>query len=124
MVGCWVAFADYFKLYVSYPRNKLYQQMQASVRLQNDLRNIAEPSLSWNLKLNPAKCVIMMFGEKSVTDQVACSIYGTNLLFVDLYMDLRIKIDSGLSFHAHINVVIYKAGAFINNPLRSKVCRS
>ena len=59
--------------------------MQASVRLQTNLNNIAAMSLSWNLKLNPAKCVTMRFSEKSVTDQVAYSIYGTNLIFVDSY---------------------------------------
>ena len=94
MAGCWVAFADDFKLCVCYPRNIVDQQMQASVRLQNYLNNIADTSLSWNLKLNPAKCV--RFGEKSVTDQVAYSICGTNLVFVDSYRDQGITIDSRL----------------------------
>ena len=124
VAGCWVAFADDFKLCVCYPRNNVDQQMQASVRLQNDLNNIADTSLSWNLKLNPAKCVIMRFGERSGTDQVAYSIYGTNLIFVDSYKDLGVTIDSGLKFHAHVNAVIGKAGAMINNLLRSTVCRS
>ena len=56
----------------------------------------------------------MRFGEKSGTDQVAHSIYGTNLIFVDWYKDLGVTIDSGLKFHAHINAVICKAGGFIN----------
>ena len=73
---------------VCYPRNNVDQKMLASVRLQNDLNNIAVASLSWSLKLNPAKCVIKRFGEKSVTDQVAYSIYGTKLFFVDSYKDL------------------------------------
>ena len=60
----------------------------------------------------------MRFGEKSVTDQVTYSIYGTNLLFVDSYKDLGITIDSGLKFHTHIKVVIGKFGAMINNLLR------
>ena len=38
--------------------------------------------------------------------------------------DLGITIDSGLKFHAHINDVIGKAGAMINNLMRSTVCRS
>ena len=33
-------------------------------------------------------------------------------------------IDSGLKFHSHINDVIDKAGAMVNNLLRSTVCRS
>ena len=57
------AFADEFKLCVCYPRNNVDKQMQVSVWLQNDLNNIADTSLSWNLKLNPAKCLEMRFGE-------------------------------------------------------------
>ena len=63
----------------------------------------------------------MSFGEKPGTDQVAYSIYGTNLIFVDSYKDLGVTIDSGLKFHAHINTVIGKAGAMIKNLLRSTV---
>ena len=122
--GCWVAFADDFKLCVFYPRYNVDQQMQASVRLQNDSYNNADTSLSWNLKLIPAKCIIMRFGEKYLTYQVAYSIYGTNLLFVDSYKDLGITIDSGFKFHAYINAVIGKACATISSLLRRTVCRS
>ena len=94
MAGCWVSFADDFKLCVCYLRNNVDQQMQASVRLQNDLNYIADTSLSWNLKLNPSKCVLMRFDEKSVTDQVFYSIYGTSLFFVESFRDLGITIDS------------------------------
>ena len=62
--------------------------------------------------------------EKSVTDYVAYSVYGTYLIFVDSYKDLGITIDSGLKFHVHINAVKGKAGAMNNNLLRSTVCRS
>ena len=80
--------------------------MQASVRLQNDINNIADTSLSWNLKLSQAKCVIIRFGEKSGTDQEAYSIDGTNLIFVDSYKYLGIAIDSVLKLHAHIYIYI------------------
>ena len=46
VAGCWVAFTDNFKLCVCYPRNNVDQLMQASLRLQNDLSNIADTSLS------------------------------------------------------------------------------
>ena len=45
---------------------------------------------------------------KSITDQVAYSIHGTNLFFVDSCKDLAITIDSGLKLHAHTNAVIGK----------------
>ena len=56
----------------------------------------------------------MRFVEKSVTEEVAFSIYGTNLFFGDSYKDLRIIIDSALKFNAYFNAVIGKAGAMIN----------
>ena len=59
-----------------------------------------------------------------MTDQVAHSTYCTNLLFLDSYKDLGIIIYSGLEFYAHINAVIGKAGAMINNLLQSIVCCS
>ena len=43
------------------------------------------------------------------------------MLFVDSYNDLGEIIDSRLKFNAHVNAVIGKAGAMINNPLRSTV---
>ena len=89
--------------------------MQDSVRLQTYLINISDTSSSWNLKLNLAKCVIMGFGKKSVTDQVALSTHGTNLLYVDSFKNLGITTVSCLKFHAHINAVINEAGAMINN---------
>ena len=46
------------------------------------------------------------------------------MIFVDSYKDLGITIDSGFKFHAHINPVIAKASAMINNLLRSIVCGS
>ena len=60
----------------------------------------------------------MRFREKSVTDQVAYSFFGTNFIFVDSYKDLGTTIDSGLKSYDH------KTDAMINNLLRSTVCRS
>ena len=65
----------------------------------------------------------MIFGENSVTEQVAYPFYGSILLFVDSYKELGITIDSGLKFHAHTHHVIGKAGTLIDNLLRSTVCR-
>ena len=46
VASCWVAFADDFKLRVCYPKNNVDHQVQAFVRLQNDLINIEDTSLS------------------------------------------------------------------------------
>ena len=45
------------------------------------------------------------------------------MLFVDSYKDLGLVIDSGLKFHAHVKVVVGKAGAMIYNLPRRTVCR-
>ena len=56
VAGCWFAFTDEFKLCNCYPRNNVDQKMQ------NNLNNIADTSLSWNLKLYPVEHEIMRFG--------------------------------------------------------------
>ena len=124
VTGSWVAFADDFKLCVSYPRRNSGQRMVGSRNLQSDLNSIAQRSSSWNLKLNPSKCVVMRFGEKSQSSNEPYLIGGVNLRYVDSYKDLGIMIDSGLKFHAHINTVVGKTGAMINNLLSSTICRS
>ena len=56
------AFADDYKLYLKTPK---HDQFTAST-LQQDLDEIDAVSTSWNLKLNPEKCVVM-FG-RSLSD--------------------------------------------------------
>ena len=48
VTGCWVAFADDFKLCVCYSRKIIEQQLQASAIRQNDINNTADTSLSSN----------------------------------------------------------------------------
>ena len=64
LVGSWAAFADDFKLSVCYAKNDSEDRTQGINRLQADLNSIARVSSSWSLKLNPAKCVVMRFGER------------------------------------------------------------
>ena len=55
----WYSFADDFKLYCAYPRSDV---ITGANSLQADLDLVYERSLSWNLKLNSSKCVVMKFG--------------------------------------------------------------
>ena len=65
-VSCsWAAFADDLKLSVCCPGNVSQERVQAVSRLQTDLDSIARHSSSWNLTLNPAKCVFIRFGNRS-----------------------------------------------------------
>ena len=66
----------------------------------------------------------MIFRKNSVTDQVAYSNYGTDLLFVDSYKVLGKMIDFELNLHAHIIDVIEEAGAVDANLLRRTVNRT
>ena len=58
----WVAFADDFKLWFVSRRDS------GPLLLQNDIDRTMSISRSWNLSLNPGKCVIMHFGRGTADD--------------------------------------------------------
>ena len=125
LVGSWAAFADDFKLSVCYAKNDSEDRDQSINRLQADIDSIARVSSSWSLKLNPAKCVVMRFGERLHEARVLdYQISGETLRFVEVYRDLGVVVDSSLRFHRHVDIVVGKAGSMISNLLRSTVCRS
>ena len=121
----WVAFADDFKLGVAYQRS---ERGRAGGALQDDLDSIVRISSSWNLRLNPSKCVVMRFGRgcaREVSeDDTRYHINGHELEFVSTYRDLGVIVDTDLRFHAHISTVVGKAGALMGDLLRSTICRS
>jgi len=121
----WVAFADDFKLGVAY---RTSERGRAGTVLQDDLDSIVRISSSWNLKLNPGKCVVMRFGRGCAGDVLAedthYHINGHVLEFVSTYRDLGVIVDTKLRFHAHVNTVVGKAGALMGDLLRSTICRS
>ena len=45
-------------------RNKLEDRQGGMGKLKQDLNLVAETSRCWNLKLNPAKYMVMRFGER------------------------------------------------------------
>ena len=125
-INCpWFAFADDFKLYLAQPREHGGGRMH---QLQDALDTVCERSRSWNLKLNPNKCVAMRFGTGSQevnTGAVGCyTLQNVELRWVNVHRDLGIMVDSKLKFHFHINTVVRKASAVANQILRGTVCRS
>ena len=92
--------------------------------LQLYLDSIASISWSWNLKLNPAKCVVMRFGSRNVTSSPNYSIFGTPLSSVTKFRDLGVIVDSALRFHCHIDLVVGRTSSMMINILRSTVCRT
>ena len=116
----WFAFADDFKLYVSQPKST--SVVTAISPLQQDLDNLSSVSESWNLKLNPTKCVVLRFGgRKTENSSSGYWLYGTELRRVDSHRDLGIQVDYSLKFHSHISTIVNKASALANQILRCTV---
>ena len=125
-LGCeWYAFADDLKLFSSHRRMDANLTDQA---LQRDLDTLLTICTSWNLFLNPLKCVVIKFGARShdyVDGYRSGYMLGSNPLKMVLsHRDLGIKVDSSLKFHHHISTIVNKASGLINQLLRSTVCRS
>ena len=119
------AYADDFKLYISYPKSEA--DGQPSAVLQAELDNLSTKARSWNLSLNAAKCVVMKFGSGIGSGVGAGSGYqlgDAELKLVSSHKDLGVIVDSSLKFHTHISTVVRKASGLGNQLLRGTVCRT
>jgi hypothetical protein len=125
---CHKAFADDYKLYLKFSRKDKESAMVSITSLQRSLDRVDLVSRSWNLKLNPEKCVVMRFGRCDV-DIGALSpvnhyhLQGGMLKFVEAHKDLGVLVDTTLRFHQHIRNVAGKAGGLASSLMRSTVCR-
>ena len=120
----WYAFADDLKLCVSHPR---VTDSLVNSQLQNDLDLLVERSQSWNLRLNPSKCVVIRFGSRVRAADGVNSGYRLNgepLKLVKSHRDLGVWVDSSLKFHTHVTEVVRKSSGLANQILRSTICRS
>jgi hypothetical protein len=123
------AFADDYKLYLRYSRKDTEAAIQGVQSLQRGLDTVDSVARSWNLGLNPDKCVVLRFyrGRIDFGALVPLNQYflqGRALKFVSAHRDLGVSVDTSLRFHHHIRVVAAKAGGLANCLLRSTVCRS
>ena len=120
------AFADDYKLYVKYSLKQEKCVLNGASSLQRSLDRIDLVSRSWNLRLNPDKCVVMRFARGRRHNQVhPCEYYlqGAQLRCVNVHRDLGVMVDTTLRFHDHVRVSVQKAGGLANNMLRSTVCQ-
>lgn len=122
----WYAFADDLKLFSSHRR-----VVGGSIDhdLQQDLNVLLSICSSWNLFLNPTKCVAIKFGPRSCVEHVdgvnSGYMLGSNPIKLVLsHRDLGVIVDSSLKFHHHIMKIVNKASALVNQLLRNTVCRS
>ena len=122
----WTAFADDFKLCVCYPRTRVGVPASGSSALQRSIDSLVATSKSWNLSLNPGKCVVMQFGGSrgGRSERVPYTLEGVALKFVKSYRDLGVEVDENLKFHVHVDAVVRKAGGLLGNLLRSTKCRT
>ena len=109
----WYSFADDYKLFVAYRGGS---DGQSRLQLQRDLDDIFIISGSWNLKLNPSKCVVVRFGRGGST--LGCgsgyTLGDSELRFVNSHRDLGIVFDSDLKFHHHVDGIVRKAAGMAN----------
>ena len=119
----WYSFADDLKLFVSKSK-RVPDSVDPS--LQTDLENLHNISASWNLRLNPNKCVLMRFGAGSYNegDDSGYMLGGAALKLTRTHRDLGVLVDSSLRFHPHVAEIVRKSSGLSNQLLRSTVCRS
>ena len=119
----WYSYADDLKLFATKSREA---STAIDNSLQSDLNNLSAISTSWNLNLNPSKCVLIRFGTKNYSDgdDSGYMLGGTSLKLVKTHKDLGVLVDSSLRFHLHIGEVVRKSSGLANQLLRSTVCRS
>ena len=122
------AFADDYKLYVRHKQDKALATT-GTLELQHDLDLVSSTAQSWNLRLNPEKCVVMRFSRyrRDLIKGPSLSPYhigGVQMKFVMTHRDLGVIIDSSLKFHNHVGNTVRSASGLANNLLRSTVCHS
>ena len=117
------AFADDFKLFLSYSHA---DAISSRIHLQNDLNQLYTRSSSWSLRLNRGKCVVMRFGRGSagVGGLSEYMLGGVNLEFVNLYRDLGVLIEPSLKFHKHVQLITCRGSAMVDQLLRGTICRT
>ena len=117
-------FADDVKLYLSFPVGSSGEGIAA---LQSNIDTLVSTSASWNLFINPEKCVVLRFSPRmSPLQSSGLSPYtadGVQLQFSESHSDLGVQVDRKLKFHGHIRRRVAVAGALTTNILSSTLCR-
>ena len=120
-ISCkWYAYADDFKVFLQYSAD---ERVTSGNRIQHDLDLLCSRSLSWNLKLNSNKCVVMRFGCSYEDGGSGYFINDSELQLVKSHRDLGILVDHQLKFHLHVDTIVSKASQMANQLLRATICR-
>ena len=125
----WKAFADDFKLYLSYSRVDHESLRQGVLDLQGNVDRVAQVAGGGCLDLNVDKCFVMRFSRGKIDwdldhGEGVFTLGGGQLSIVESHRDLGVVVDSKLKFHKHVRTVIGKAGWVLGEMLRSTMCRT
>lgn len=129
------AYADDTQVYNSF---HIRDSLVAQNNLNGDLRKIKRISQEHNLKLNPNKCKLILFGPKkdlaSVCENFSLNIDNEILSPETIVKNLGLNLDQHLKFSGHINTLLSKAYGslkllyssrfFIGRNLRKILCES
>ena len=120
-------FADDLKLYacVGFRFSGNAPPPSSVTEVQRDIDALHSTASSWGLAMNPKKCVVIHFPNRThVQNSVRFTLGGQPLLAVTSHTDLGVIIDSDLKFHEHVHSIVHKAGGLAQSLLKSTVCRS
>jgi len=111
-------YADDSKLFVDLDRATNY-----STELQSDLNNLAAWCKTWQLKINPTKCVVLPIGFRRKVSQIKYSVEGQDIEFVDSQRDLGVIFSATLSSSFHVRHVVKSAVKISGLLLKTFACR-
>ena len=118
-------FADDLKIYMRVNHVNVDCYDQDAKLIQTDISTLQSTAISWGLKLNLDKTVVMRFQRKScVAPPPLYFLDQAEIPVVLSHPDLGVHIDSNLKFHQHIANTAHKAGGLAQSLLKATVCRS
>ena len=117
-------FADDTKLYLGFSRSDI----TSSNDFHHSIDALTNSSLSWGLKMNAAKCVVMRFCSNNsdilFSGTSPYHINGSPIDFVSSHSDLGITVDRNLKFHSHISKKVAMANGITTNLLACTLSRN
>ena len=115
---------DDTKLYLGFSRSDI----TSSNDFQHSINALTNSSLSWGLKMNAAKCVVMRFCSNNsdilFSGTSPYHINGSPIDFVSSHSDLGITVDRNLKFHSHISKKVAMANGITTNLLACTLSRN
>ena len=100
-----------WKTLVNYLRTMQNYRDANSVSIQNDLNNLTEWSLTWQLPFNYGKCKCLHIGNSNLKYDYV--MHGRTLNKVDCEKDLGVEVDSELKFHKQTSNSVKKANRML-----------